>query len=189
MIRRRGDPSGDVVTSRLTLRLMDGEVMTACMTGALARAGERLGVTVPRDVLDRPTSFEFGLAQLAADPDYLPWSARAVILTVDNTMVGHVRFHSRPDPEYLQPFAKEAVEFGYTIFERYRRNGYATEAVSGLMGWAGAHFDVGRFVASIAPDNLPSLRLVARLGFVKVGEQIDDIDGLEHVFLRRATSA
>jgi ribosomal-protein-alanine N-acetyltransferase len=183
MVRTRADPYGDVVTSRLALRIMDGEVMTACVTGALGRAGTRLGVPVPRDVLERPTSFQFGLAQLRADPEYLPWSARAVILRAENVMVGHVRFHSRPDPEYLRPYARDAVEFGYTIFERYRRHGYATEAVIGLMDWAGALFNVRRFVASIAPENLPSLRLVAGLGFTKVGEQIDDIDGLEHVFL------
>ncbi len=183
MVRTRADPYGDVVTSRLTLRIMGGEVMTACMAGALGRAGTRLGVAVPRDVLEQPAGFQFGLAQLQADPEYLPWSARAVILKAKNTMVGHVRFHSRPDPEYLRPYARDAVEFGYTIFERYRRHGYATEAVIGLMDWAGALFNVRRFVASITPENLPSLRLVAGLGFTKVGEQIDDIDGLEHVFL------
>jgi len=83
----------------------------------------------------------------------------------------------------LRPYARDAVEFGYTIFERYRRHGYATEAVIGLMDWARALFNVRRFVASIAPENLPSLRLVAGLGFTKVGEQVDEIDGLEHVFL------
>jgi [ribosomal protein S5]-alanine N-acetyltransferase len=179
----RTDPLADVTTPRLTLRIMDGEVMTACLAGALGRAGTLLGVPAPRDVLERPSSFQFGLAQLQSDPDYLPWSSRAVILRAENTMVGHVRFHSRPDPEYLRPYARDAVEFGYTIFERYRRRGFATEAVIGLMDWAGALFNVRRFVASIAPENLPSLRLATRLGFTKVGEQIDDVDGLEHVFL------
>jgi RimJ/RimL family protein N-acetyltransferase len=39
--------------------------------------------------------------------------------------------------------------------------------------------------ASIAPGNTPSLRIAERLGFVQVGEQIDEIDGLELVFERR----
>jgi len=181
------DPCADVVTPRLTLRLMDGGAMAACLAGDLEHAGERLGVTPPLDVLDRPTSFQFGLARLRADPDYLPWSARAVILTAENAMVGHVRFHGRPDPEDPHPFARGAVEFGYTIFEPHRRHGYATEAVIGMMGWARALFGVTRFIASISPENLPSLRLAARLGFIRVGEQVDEIDGLEYVFLGEAT--
>ena len=36
--------------------------------------------------------------------------------------------------------------------------------------------------ASIAPDNEPSLALVRRAGFVEVGEQMDEIDGLELIF-------
>ena len=36
-------------------------------------------------------------------------------------MVGHVRFHSRPDPDYLRPYAPNAVEFGYVVFTAYRR--------------------------------------------------------------------
>ena len=30
-------------------------------------------------------------------------------------MVGHVRFHSRPDPDYLAPYVRHAVEYGYVI--------------------------------------------------------------------------
>jgi len=36
--------------------------------------------------------------------------------------------------------------------------------------------------ASIRPDNVASRALVAQYGFVEVGEQWDDEDGLETVF-------
>ena len=39
-----------------------------------------------------------------------------------------------------------------------------------------------RFRASVAPDNVPSLAVVAKFGFRQVGVQIDDIDGEELVF-------
>ena len=42
----------------------------------------------------------------------------------------------------------------------------------------------GAFVVSISPDNGPSLRLIERPGFVKVGEAVDEADGIEHVFVR-----
>ena len=73
------------------------------------------------------------------------------------------------------------MEIGYRVDPGYRRQGYALEAVRGLMDWAAGR-GVHRFVASIAPDNKASLALAAKLGFERVGEQIDDIDGLEYVF-------
>jgi RimJ/RimL family protein N-acetyltransferase len=98
-------------------------------------------------------------------------------------MIGHVRFHSRPDPDYLHPFARDAVEFGYVVFADHRRRGYAGEALAGVMQWAQETHGVDRFVASVSPDNLPSLSLVRNLGFQKVGEYVDAVDGIEHVYL------
>lgn len=41
---------------------------------------------------------------------------------------------------------------------------------------------VTRFRASVAPDNARSQNLLHKLGFVKIGEQWDEEDGLEWVF-------
>ena len=54
------------------------------------------------------------------------------------------------------------------------------------MAWAQTTFGVCRFVASVSPTNEPSLRLIARFGFQRVGEHIDEIDGIEHIFMRVA---
>ena len=50
------------------------------------------------------------------------------------------------------------------------------------MDWAREPRASERFVASVAPENEPSLAIVRKLGFVQTGEQWDDEDGLEHVF-------
>jgi RimJ/RimL family protein N-acetyltransferase len=101
-------------------------------------------------------------------------------------MVGHVRFHSRPDPDYLRPYAPNAVEFGYVVFTAYRRRRYAQEALTGVMQWAQRIHGVDRFVASVSPANLPSLNLISKFGFQKVGEAIDPVDRIEHIYLRDA---
>ena len=40
--------------------------------------------------------------------------------------------------------------------------------------------------AAISPDNEPSLALIRRAGFVEVGSQMDEIDGLELIFEKPA---
>ena len=42
--------------------------------------------------------------------------------------------------------------------------------------------------ASISPDNEPSLALIRKAGFVEVGSQIDEIDGLELIFEKPAAT-
>jgi RimJ/RimL family protein N-acetyltransferase len=144
---------------------------------------QNLAATVPQDLLQEPDVLRYAQARLAEDAHYLPWSARAIILRESMEMVGHVRFHGPPNPDYLHPYARNAVEFGYVIFAAHRRHGYAEEALLGLMQWAKRTRDVGRFVASVSPDNFPSQRLVAKLGFKKVGEEVDPVDGIEYVYL------
>ena len=115
---------------------------------------------------------------LVRDPASLPWLARAIVCR-DFTMAGHIGFHGPPDAEGM-------VELGYTVFTPYRRRGYAAGAIACMISWAGER-DVRRLRLSIAPGNAPSLALAAKLGFMRAGEQIDPIDGLELVFERDAT--
>jgi ribosomal-protein-alanine N-acetyltransferase len=182
------DPLADIVTPRLILRLMPREAVDATLAGDVAGAAALLGASIPDDLLAHPSSLAFAKVQLDADPHYQPWSMRAIILPADRMMVGHVRFHSRPDPDDLHMFARDAVEFGYRIFPQYRRRGYAVEASGAAMEWARAAFGVRRFIASVSPDNTASLAVIARFGFARTGQQVDETDGVEDVYLRQITS-
>ena len=174
----------DIATPRLVLRLFPPAAVEAGVAGDLAEVAALLGVAVVDGLLEMASGLAFARARLAEDPAYQPWSMRAIVLRAERRMVGGIRFHTRPDPEYLHGIARGAVELGYGVFPAYRGRGYAQEAARAVMGWARAAHGVTRFVASISPGNAASLAVVARLGFVRVGEQIDEIDGIEHVFLR-----
>ena len=67
--------------------------------------------------------------------------------------------------------------------------GYAREAIAGLTDWAFATGEARVCVASVSPRNAGSLALVRSLGFRQVGEQIDELDGLELVFERALPSS
>jgi RimJ/RimL family protein N-acetyltransferase len=50
-------------------------------------------------------------------------------------------------------------------------------------------FRVRRFIVSVSPNNTPSLALIARFGFARIGQQVDDVDGPEDIYLREVQPA
>jgi RimJ/RimL family protein N-acetyltransferase len=173
-----------IQTHRLVLIPMSLEFLRAGLAVEAADATQLIGAAVPDDWLENVELMQIRLAQLQADPMRLPWLLRAIVRSEDRVMVGHIGFHTTPDPDYLRELAPGGVEIGYTIYPAYQRNGYATESFAALMEWAQREHGVRRFVLSISPLNEPSLRIAARFGFRKIGEHLDEIDGPEDIFLR-----
>jgi [ribosomal protein S5]-alanine N-acetyltransferase len=121
------------------------------------------------------------LRQMREDPAVQEWLVRAVTLRrAGRPMVGHAGFHGPPGTNATG--RADAVELGYTVFPDHRGRGYATEVAEALMDWATTEHDIRRFIASVAPENAPSLAIVRKLGFEQTGEQWDELDGLELVF-------
>jgi [ribosomal protein S5]-alanine N-acetyltransferase len=166
-----------IATERMDLVPLPADVLRLIERGQLAELEGRLGARVPIGWTDGvPTSLR--LAQLAADPSEAPWLVRAMVLRAPRHVVGSVGFHAPPD-------RKGRVEIGYDVVATERRKGYAREGIHGLAAWAFATGKAQICVASVSPDNAASLGLVRSLGFRHVGQQIDDVDGLELVFERR----
>lgn len=162
-------------TSRLTLVSVSADLLDALLLGHRERA-ERLGALHLPEGWPPPEDTGFLLLRrqdLRDHPDWQPWLLRAMVLRgPEPRLVGHLGFHGPPD-------AKGRLEVGYEVLPPWRRQGYAREAVTGLLTWAAAQPGVTGFVASVSPENAPSLRLAEQLGFVRMGEHIDERDGLE----------
>jgi RimJ/RimL family protein N-acetyltransferase len=153
------------------------------LRGDRAGAARLLGLTVHPEWWGQMRIAAIRLDQLRRDPAYDEWSLRAIGLRATGEMVGHIGFHTRPDPLDLRQWVAGGIEFGYTVYTTHRRMGIATEAASGLMRWAHEARGINHFVLSISPSNAASLRVAARLGFTRVGSHQDEIDGLEDVFV------
>jgi RimJ/RimL family protein N-acetyltransferase len=157
---------------------MSVSFMQALAQRDIPGASREMNAIVPDWMADELENFlKFRLAQLEVDPTIHPWLGRAMILEEDGArrVIGSIGFHGPPDKE-------NRLEVGYSVDPPYRRRGYANESVKALFDWAHREHGITRFVASISPDNEASLRLTAGYGFQKVGEQMDEIDGLEYVF-------
>src|SRR5438132_1807630 len=128
----------------------------------------------------------FRLRQMRERPEIQKWFVYAVVLPEgDRPMIGHAGFHGPPGVNAVK--APDAVEVGYSVFEPYRRRGYATEVVRALIDWASREHGIRRFIASISPENEASLALVRRLGFQEIGRHWDEQDGEELEFELRIT--
>ncbi|WP_447007389.1 GNAT family N-acetyltransferase [Saccharothrix isguenensis] len=165
---------------------LDGRVMAALLDGDLTAAEVPL---TDYFLTDRARwLWRYRLDQMSADPGNARWTGRLAIVddtvvdggTADSgAVVGHAGFHGPPDES-------GTVEIGYAVDPAFRRRGYARAALVELLRRAAAEPDVRTVRATIGPDNTASLATIAGFGFVEVGEQWDDEDGLELIFERPA---
>ncbi len=164
-----------MATARLDLHPVTLPVIEALLAGDVALADRLAPYAVTADTFAGDTSvLRMRRDQLRADPTELPWLYSAAVLRSTGEVVARAGFHAPPD-------AGGTVEIGYRVALPWRRQGLATELATAMLGWAAAH-GARRCLASTAPDNAGSQRILSGLGFVRVGEQWDEEDGLEWTY-------
>jgi [ribosomal protein S5]-alanine N-acetyltransferase len=151
--------------------------MTALLAGDLTGASKEVGVELTDYFVgeDSQWLWQYRVDQLAKDPSSLGWLVKVVVAEPDGVAVGHAGFHGPPDESGM-------VEVGYSVDPAHRRQGYARATLAALLERAAAEPDVRTVRASISPTNAASLATIAGFGFVEVGEQWDERDGLELLF-------
>ena len=173
-----GPDGPPIATPRLELVVMTAPFLEALVQHDFAAAGRQIDAYVPTSLADElGGAMSLWLDRWARDPSAGEWMARSMVLSEGGRrrVVGSVGFHGSPD-------AEGRLEVGYSVDPPYRRRGFAREAVRAIFDWAHEHRGTTRFVASISPINEPSLALARQFGFHQVGEQMDEVDGLECVF-------
>jgi ribosomal-protein-alanine N-acetyltransferase len=179
-----------ITSKRLDLVSLGPEFVGPLLDGRREEAEAAAGVKLP-DAW--PDGHDVGflslrLREMREKPELQQWSVRALVLADDpHPMIGHAGFHGPPGRNAVK--SPDAVEIGYRVFEPHRRRGYATEAVRALIDWAASEHGIRHFVASIALDNEPSLRLVKNFGFEQTGRHADEEEGEELVFELRLPPA
>lgn len=169
-------------SERLDLIPMSREFLYASLRNDTEEVGRLIGAAVPSDWPGEIADvLRLRLSQLDSEPSLEQWLLRAMVLRDTGRMVGYIGFHTAPGPDYLKEYSPGAVEFGFGVFPDFQRRGFAREAAEALMGWARIEHGVRKFILTIRPDNEASKSLAARLGFVRIGSHIDEVDGLEDI--------
>ena len=176
----------DILSERLLLRLVPLAGLAATVQGKPGMVEKLMGVTLPPAWCDEDWVFKLRYDQWLKDPAYAPWSIRAIVERDSRAVVGTMNSHHQPMPFVMNDQKTAGVELGYTIFEPYRRQGFATEAIGAYTAWAGLEHGVSTFVLSISPLNEPSLGLARKLGAEQIGSEMHERNGeqLIHAFQR-----
>lgn len=115
--------------------------------------------------------------RLRADPDARGWWVWLATLP-DGEEVGNGGFGGRPG-------ANRRLTAGYSVHDEHRGKGYATEILTLLTEWALARPEIDLVRLTIAPDNVPSLRVAEKCGFEASGELVQDDEHRELIVFER----
>jgi [ribosomal protein S5]-alanine N-acetyltransferase len=167
-----------------TLQLITERLELVAGTVKLARAelndltefAELLGVPKPKiwpPPLNDENSQRYFLASLEqAGPEDAGWHLWFCVRREPRELVGGAGFKGGP--------RDGVVEIGYSMLESEQRQGYGTEAVRALIGWAFRHPGVKMVIGHTLPELRPSIRVMEKCGFAFAGEGAVE-DGMETV--------
>jgi RimJ/RimL family protein N-acetyltransferase len=90
-------------------------------------------------------------------------------------IIGSAGFHNLPDENGM-------IEIGFGIDAAFQNKGYGKQLLHGMWNWVVKEPKVKTLRYTVSPSNLISQQIIKKLEFNLVGEQIDDIDGVEEIY-------
>jgi RimJ/RimL family protein N-acetyltransferase len=169
-------------TPRLELVPMTLGMVEAVMSGKRDDSESLAEARMPerwpnRELIER--AFPLSLEELRGDPATRLWGARVMVVPApDRRVVGSIVFHGKPGRDGV-------AEIAYGVEEASQRQGYATEAVAACVEWALGEDGVVAVQATTFAWHHASLRVIANVGMIRVGEREHETMGEMLVFERR----
>ena len=161
----------EITTKRLQLIAATLESLAA-EAHDRAKLSRLLNADVPADwppPLNDDASLRFLADRLTARPDSVGWLAWYFIRSeppAPRVVIGNGGFKGLPSNDGV-------VEIGYSLFPEFHHQGYATEAVTGLVQWAFANPVVRRVTAQTLPGHRASIAVLERAGFAPMPQPIE----------------
>ena len=93
------------------------------------------------------------------------WFQLAVMKTENKELIGDIGINFKQEIEQ--------IGLGYTIAKQHQGKGYASEALQAIISVLFTEMNKHRITASVDPRNLPSIRVLEKLGFRKEAHFIE----------------
>ena len=109
-------------------------------------------------------AMNFSLEQLLSGPEQAGWWCWYFVRrsnSAERVLIGTGGFKGAPDEN-------RTVEIGYSVLPEFQKQGLGSEAVAGLVRWAGEH-GVTKVQAETLPELDASIRVLEKNGFVYMG--------------------
>ncbi|UFT99700.1 GNAT family N-acetyltransferase [Radiobacillus kanasensis] len=148
-------------TKRLTLIPFTKELITATIMGkSELEALLEVKVSAEWPNPDYEEILPFIEEQLTNNPEFSKWSY-LIVHNQTQMIVGEIGCKGSPDEN-------GSVEIGYGVVPFYQKKGIASEAVSGFVNWLRTEPKVGKILAECLPENIGSIRVLEKSGFVRI---------------------
>lgn len=154
---------GTIVTARLEL-----VPVTRDLALQIQAQPEQVAVLLDAQILPEWPGPEFlGILPslsdlLALEPNFAPW-VRVILRNEPRELIGTIGFIDFPEDPAM-------VEVGYSIAPSVRGQGFGTEAATTMIRWVMQQRGIGRVIAQCELKNVPSIRILERLGFRRLGQ-------------------
>lgn len=166
--QERERPLRTLITSRLKLIALSQPQLESTLQDPSLLAAT-LNLPLENDIFN-PVVRDAATVKLSkmrlANADRHHWHTYWLIVRRDeNRGIGTIGCKGQPDTEQYY------VEIGYGLSEQQRHHGFMTEAAQTLTRWALAQPDCLGVIATTDPENLPSHRILEKIGYVRNGEK------------------
>ena len=167
-------------TQRLRLIPITLDAIEAVLDHDKARAERVVGASFPPGWPNDPlldVGFPYSRAAIRAAPEVRLWGDSLILLKDEPRVVGSIVFHGQP--------SDGIAEVGYSIEDRSRGQGLASEATRACVEWALAQPCVVAIQATTFPWHVASLGVIRNAGMQQIGTREHDTLGELLVFERR----
>ena len=128
-----------------------------------------------KHLIEGPSPLSFRIPRVKKVPAFAEIGLILAIERESNSIIGSAGFHDFPDQNGM-------IEIGFGIVPDKQNKGFGKELLHGMWKMICEKPDVKVLRFTVSPTNSPSLHIIKQIGFIEIGEQIDDEDGVELIF-------
>ena len=134
------------------------------------------GFTNPyKHLIVGPSPLVHRIPRVKREPSFAEIGLVLAISKSDNEIIGSAGFHDFPNEVGM-------IEIGFGIVPEKQNQGFGKELLLGMWEMICKRTDVKVLRYTVSPENGPSIHIINKMGFTKIGEQMDPEDGLELIF-------